>query len=213
MFEQSISKETKLVLEKIGRNDLAEKFYLAGGTALAIALGHRESIDLDWFCQTDFSNQEIKAKLSKLGNFKVISESEGTVNGLLDEVRVSFLRYQYKLIFPLVAMGRVKLADERDIAAMKIDAISSRGSKKDFIDIFFLLKKYSLEEIIGFFQKKYAEIDYNKLHILKSLVYFMDADEEPMPIMIQSINWEKVKKDIKEKVNKLVHPIRKGGAF
>lgn len=213
MFEQSISKETKLVLEKIGRNDLAEKFYLAGGTALAIALGHRESIDLDWFCQTDFSNQEIKAKLSKLGNFKVISESEGTVNGLLDEVRVSFLRYQYKLIFPLVAMGRVKLADERDIAAMKIDAISSRGSKKDFIDIFFLLKKYSLEEIIGFFQKKYAEIDYNKLHILKSLVYFMDADEEPMPIMIQSINWEKVKKDIKEKVNKLVHPVRKGGAF
>jgi len=204
MFKKSISQETKLVLEKIAQSDLGEKFYLAGGTALAMALGHRKSIDLDWFCQTDFSSQEIKAKLSKLGSFKVISESEGTLNGLLDKVRVSFLRYQYKLIFPLVVRGKIKLADERDIAAMKIDAISSRGSKKDFIDIFFLLKKYSLAELIGFFERKYTEIDYNRLHILKSLVYFRDADEEPMPIMTQKIKWEEVKKDIREKTNKLV---------
>jgi len=188
-------------LEKIRRSDLVEKFYLAGGTALAVQLGHRESIDLDWFCQTNFFNQEIKAKLSKLGNFQVVGESEGTINGLVDNVRVSFLRYQYKSLFPLVDFEKIKMADERDIAAMKIDAISSRGSKKDFIDIFFLLKKYSLEEIIGFFEKKYANINYNKLHILKSLVYFEEADNEPMPIMIQDISWEKVKKDIQEKVN------------
>jgi hypothetical protein len=201
MFKESISEETKLVLEKIRRSDLVEKFYLAGGTALAVQLGHRESIDLDWFCQTNFFNQEIKAKLSKLGNFQVVGESEGTINGLVDNVRVSFLRYQYKSLFPLVDFEKIKMADERDIAAMKIDAISSRGSKKDFIDIFFLLKKYSLEEIIGFFEKKYANINYNKLHILKSLVYFEEADNEPMPIMIQDISWEKVKKDIQEKVN------------
>ncbi|MDD5071713.1 MAG: nucleotidyl transferase AbiEii/AbiGii toxin family protein [Patescibacteria group bacterium] len=204
MLKKPINKKTRLVLEKISQSDLVEKFYLAGGTALAMALEHRESIDLDWFCQTGFSNQEIKAKLSKVGNFKVINESEGTVNGLVDEVRVSFLRYQYKLIFPLAAIGKIKLADERDIAAMKIDAISSRGSKKDFIDIFFLLKKYSLEELIGFFKRKYAEIDYNRLHILKSLVYFVEADNEPMPIMIKDVNWEEVKKEIGEKVNKLV---------
>lgn len=202
MFEESISQETKLVLEKISQSDLAEKFYLAGGTALALQLGHRQSIDLDWFCETDFSNQEIKSRLSKLGKFKITSESAGTVNGLLDNVRVSFLRYQYKLLFPLVALGKVKLADERDIAAMKIDAVSSRGSKKDFIDIFFLLNKYSLAEIVGFFEKKYAEIDYNKLHILKSLIYFTDADDEPMPMMLRNINWEQVKKGIQEKVNK-----------
>lgn len=201
MFKESISQETKLVLEKISQSDLVEKFYLAGGTALAIQLGHRESIDLDWFCQTDFSNQVIKAVLSQLGSFQITSESEGTINGLLDNVRMSFLRYQYKLLFPLVAMSKVKLADERDIAAMKIDAVSSRGSKKDFIDIFFLLKKYSLAEIIGFFEKKYSEINYNKLHILKSLVYFADADDEPMPIMIENIGWAEAKKDIKEKVN------------
>lgn len=201
MFKQSINQKTRLVLEKMSQSDLVERFYLAGGTALAIALGHRQSIDLDWFSQADFSNQEIKAKLSKLGVFQVIGESAGTVNGLLDNIRVSFLRYQYKLLFPLVAIAKVKLADERDIAAMKIDAISARGGKKDFIDIFFLLKKYSLEEIIGFFEKKYSEINYNKLHLLKSLVYFADADNEPMPTMIRTIDWEKVKQDIQIKVN------------
>lgn len=202
MFKESISQETKLVFQKISQSDLVEKFYLVGGTALAIQLGHRESIDLDWFCETDFFNQEIKIKLSKLGSFQVTSESAGTVHGLLENVRVSFLRYQYKLIFPLVDFEKIKIADERDIAAMKIDAISSRGSKKDFIDVFFLLKKYSLKEIIGFFEKKYSDINYNKLHILKSLVYFMDADDEPMPIMIQKVDWEEVKKDLKEGVNK-----------
>lgn len=201
MFKESISQETKLVLEKISQSDLADKFYLVGGTALAIQLGHRESIDLDWFGEMDFSNQEIKAKLSKLGDFQVISESEGTINGLLDNVKVSFLRYQYKTLFPLVDFEKIKMADERDIAAMKIDAVSSRGSKKDFIDIFFLLKKYSLEKVIGFFEKKYADINYNKLHILKSLVYFAEADNEPMPIMIRDIDWEEVKKNMREKVN------------
>lgn len=200
MFKESINQKTRPVLEKISQSDLVERFYLAGGTALAIALGHRESIDLDWFSQDDFSNQAIKAQLSKLGVFQIIGESEGTVNGLLDNVRVSFLRYQYKLLFPLVAAGKIKLADERDIAAMKIDAISSRGSKKDFIDIFFLLKKYSLAEMIGFFEKKYSGINYNKLHLLKSLVYFADADKEPMPIIIRTIDWKKVKQDIQAKV-------------
>jgi len=204
MFEESISQETKLVFQKISQSDLVEKFYLAGGTALAIQLGHRESIDLDWFCQTDFSNQEVKEKLSKLGDFQVAGEESGTVHGILNNVRVSFLRYKYKPIFPLLDFEKIKMADERDIAAMKVDAVSSRGSKKDFIDIYFLLKKYSLEEIIEFFEKKYSEIDYNKLHILKSLVYFTDAEDEPMPIMFKNVGWGEVKKDIKEKVNILL---------
>lgn len=107
-----------------------------------------------------------------------------------------------KLVLEKIAQS--DLVEERDIAAMKIDAISSRGSKKDFIDIYFLLKKYLLEELIGFFEKKYNDIDYNKLHILKSLVYFEDADNESIPIMIQNIDWEDVKQIIREKVNELL---------
>ncbi len=208
MFKESISQETKLVLEKIAQTDLVGGFYLAGGTALAIHFGHRKSIDLDWFCQSDFSNNKIKEKLSQLGNLQIISEEDGTINGVLDGVRVSFLRYKYKLMFPPVTLGKINLADERDIAAMKIDAMSSRGSKKDFIDIFFLLKRYTLEELVVFFEKKYEEINYNKLHILKSLVYFADADNEPMPIMIQQIDWETIKKDIRKKINGFVKKIQ-----
>ena len=202
MFEQSISHETRLVLEKIAKSDLAQNFYLAGGTALALQLGHRESIDLDWFSQTDFSNSVIKEKLPQLGKVEIIGEEEGTVNAVLDGVKLSFLRYRYPLVFPLVMFGKVKLADERDIAAMKIDAASSRGSKKDFIDIYFLLKKYSLAELIGVFEQKYKGITYNKLHILKSLVYFADADNEPMPVMIQRADWEEVKESLRDKINK-----------
>jgi len=100
--------------------------------------------------------------------------------------------------------GGIKIADEKDIACMKIDAISSRGSKKDFIDLYFLLEKYSLPELISFFEKKYSAIEFNKLHILKSLTYFKDAEDEPMPIMIKNTNWADVKKKIIKEANKIV---------
>lgn len=204
MFEPPISHETKLVLEKIAQSGLAKNFYLGGGTALALQLGHRQSIDLDWFSRAAFSNRDLKEELSRLGKLEVVGEEEGTVNALLDGVKLSFLRYRYPLAFPLVDFERIKLADERDIAAMKIDAASSRGSKKDFIDLYFLLKKYSLDHLIAVFQKKYEGIGYNQLHILKSLVYFEDAEKEPMPKMIQETDWKKVKRSIQDKVNEIM---------
>ncbi|MBI5306105.1 nucleotidyl transferase AbiEii/AbiGii toxin family protein [Candidatus Wolfebacteria bacterium] len=196
MYSKTINKQTKRVLDKIATTSLCNQFYLAGGTALAIELGHRKSIDLDWFSKKDFLNSEIKEILSKVGVFVLNSEADGTIHGVLDKVRVSFLRYKYNLLFPLISFENIQLADERDIASMKIDAISSRGSKKDFIDLYFLLKKYSLFELIGFFGKKYSGIKYNRLHILKSLTYFSDANNEPMPKMIESLEWEEVKKHI-----------------
>lgn len=201
MHQKTINKQTKRVFDKIATTPLRNQFYLAGGTALAIELGHRKSIDLDWFSKKDFSNSEIKEILSALGDFVLNSEAEGTIHGTLDKVRVSFLKYKYELLFPLISFGKIQLADERDIASMKIDAVSSRGSKKDFIDIYFLLQKYSLSKLIGFFEKKYSGVKYNRLHILKSMTYFSDADDEPMPRMIEPLKWEKVKKDISKKIH------------
>jgi hypothetical protein len=142
--------------------------------------------------------------MSGLGKLEIVGEEDGTLNAVLDGVKITFLRYRYPLLFPAVNFEKIALADERDIAAMKIDAASSRGSKKDFIDLYFLLKKYPLTELIGFFEQKYEGIEYNKLHILKSLVYFEDADLEPMPTMIQSADWEEVKETIQGKVNELM---------
>lgn len=204
MHSEVVSQQTKRVLEKVGQSELAPHFYLAGGTALALQIGHRQSIDLDWFSGHDFSNAQIKNSLSGLGVFELTNEAEGTIEGVMDQVRVSFFRYRYDLLFPLLGFEKIKLADERDIAAMKIDAISSRGSKKDFIDLYFLLEKYSLKELIEFFEKKYRDIKYNKLHILKSLVYFDDAENEPSPAMLKIVKWETVRETIKRKANEFL---------
>jgi hypothetical protein len=182
----------------------AKGFYLAGGTALAIQLGHRRSIDLDWFKKGSFSAPGIKSILSGLGKTEVISEDKETLNCLLDGVKISFFQYNYKQLFPLIEFNGFKMADERDIAAMKLSAISSRGGKKDFIDLYFLLKKYSLKEIIGFFENKYNGIKYNNLHLLKSLTYFEDADNEPMPIMIMPVDWDDVKRFVANEANDIL---------
>lgn len=204
MYKQTLAQNTERVLEKITASEAFTDFYLVGGTALALELGHRKSDDLDWFSAKPFSNDRIKRKLSELGEFQLTSEEQGTIHGVLDEVKISFLEYNYKMLFPFVRFENANLADERDIAAMKIDAVSSRGSRKDFVDIYFLLKKYSLPELIGFFEKKYENIQFNKLHILKSMVFFADAEAEPMPIMMQQADWEEIKRSMQEKTNGMV---------
>jgi len=200
MHPETINKKTESVLAKIKKLGWREEFYLAGGTALAIQLGHRESIDLDFFSRNDFSVEKIKETLSQIGNLSVDYEEEGTLSGVLDGVKISFFHYNYDQLFPLVNYGEVFLADERDIAAMKIDTVSSRGSKKDFIDIYFLLKRYSLAQLIAFFENKFKNIKYNKLHILKSLIYFSDAENEPLPRMLVAFDWKQAEKKIESEV-------------
>lgn len=204
MHEKSINKKTKLVLEKIEKSKFIKDFYLAGGTALAIQLGHRESIDLDFFSRQNFSVSDLEKELSSIGKYVLNKKDSRTLDGVLDGVKISFFHYGYDLIYPLINFNSIKIADERDIACMKLDAISSRGSKKDFIDIYFLLEKYSLSELISFFEKKYKNIEYNKLHILKSLAYFADAEDEPVPVMIKNIEWDEVKRKIIEEARKIV---------
>jgi hypothetical protein len=200
MHPETIDEQTMRVFEKIKKLDILKAFYLAGGTALAIEFGHRKSIDLDFFSKENFSSAELKKLLPEIGKVVVIGEEDGTLHCTVDGVKVSFLRYEYALLFPLVEFEGVLMADERDIAAMKIDAISSRGSKKDFFDLHVLLKKYQLQELVGFFQKKFNNIQYNMLHILKSLTFFADAEDDPMPMMLVDERWEDVKKVIVGKV-------------
>ena len=205
MYEKVINAKTKRVLESLDKIEVIKNFYLAGGTALALQLGHRKSIDLDLFSRKDFSIKELKIILSQMGRLKIYSEEERTLNANLNGVKISFLGYKYKMLFPLVKYGKdLKLASIQDIACMKIDAISNRGSKKDFIDFYFLLEKYSLKEILGFFDKKYSGIKYSQLHILKSLIYFQDAEEDPMPLMFESADWNEVKKELRKGVKEFV---------
>lgn len=140
MHEEALTQDTKRVLEALGSAGIVKDFYLAGGTALALYFGHRFSVDLDWFAK-DFSyTPSLRKELSNVGNLSVDSESTGTFNGSIDGVKVSFFRYPYPLIAPTeFYKENVALAGLPDIAVMKLDAIATRGTYKDFFDMFVLL--------------------------------------------------------------------------
>ncbi len=204
MHTEILAEDTRRVLDKIRATGVLSDFYMVGGTALALHYGHRKSIDLDFFSPKDFSLLHLKKSISQLGNYTLENEEPGTLDGILDQVKLTFLRYEYPLLFPLISYENILLADARDIGCMKLDAISSRGSRKDFIDLFVLLDNHTLAELFELFKKKYSGIQYNKLHIIKSLSYFEDAEEEPMPIMLRNISWEAVKEKITKEARALV---------
>jgi len=196
MHEEVLEPKTRRVFEKIKDIKILSKFYLAGGTGLTLQFGHRKSIDLDWFSFKELSTKELKEELKKIGRLKIDLEETDTLNCVLDGVRLSFFKYPYKVLFPFIKYKDINLADFRDIACMKIEAISSRGSKKDFIDLYFILEKISLKKLLNLFDKKYKNIEYNRLHILKSLSYFGEAEKQPLPVMLKEISWDAVKKNI-----------------
>jgi predicted nucleotidyltransferase component of viral defense system len=184
------------LFKELSKQSFIQDFYLAGGTSLALQIGHRRSIDFDFFTPLDFNTSILVNKLNTMGKYERGSEDKNTINGILDGIRISFFGYSYKMIDDVRIFTGIKLAGLKDIAAMKLEAIAGRGSRKDFIDMFFLLKKYSLEEIFSFHIEKYGVGLGNQYHHLKSLVYFEDAESDAMPVMIQSLNWDNVKKQI-----------------
>jgi hypothetical protein len=205
MFKQVLPPKTQETLEILNRNGIIHDFYLSGGTCCALYLGHRISQDLDFFTKNNFSATSLKANLNNLRAIKILSEDKNTLHCQLNQTRLSFLRYKYPLVKPFNFLNKAKISSLLDVLCTKLDTISSRGSKKDFIDLYFALKikKFTLKQIIKAFKKKYRGIDYNLLHILKSLVYFESADREVMPKMIKPIKWRGVKKFFINEVHKL----------
>ena len=171
-------------------------FYLAGGTGLALQIGHRQSLDFDFFIPRDFKTPDIIKVLVRLGSYERDNEEMNTVNGTLNKVRISFFGYKYRILDEFRMHNNIRIAGLRDISAMKLEAIAGRGSKKDFIDMFFLLKHFTIEEIFDFHKDKYGIGLNNQYHHLKSLVYFADAEHEAMPVMIKPLYWSDVKKEI-----------------
>lgn len=190
------------VLDRFTAAPVLDEFYLAGGTGLALTLGHRRSRDFDFFSRNLFDEnlllQKIKNPLS------VTSKASHTLHLDIDGIKVTFLGYSYPLLFPASEFNGVKAADVRDIARMKIDAISSRGAKRNFIDLYTVARKFGLAELIKLFDQKHAGTHYNRVHILKSLTYFDDAESEPMPDMTTHVTWEMVKGFFLSEVPKLL---------
>lgn len=174
---------------------------LVGGTGLSLQIGHRESTDIDLFGNIEF-DIEHKEILNRIGTIIPIKQSKVINIFSIDSVKVDFVKYRYPLLEPPIIIDGIRLASIKDIAAMKLNAITGRGSRKDFIDLYFILKQFSFEEIFNFYNEKYD--DGNLLLVYKSLIYFVDADSQKMPVMHIDIEWDEIKSVISEKLNKVI---------
>lgn len=194
----TVESRTLELLKAITLSPLFSQARLVGGTSLALQLGHRKSVDLDFFGCIESEAEEIKETLRDIGQLSVIKESKHIKIYLLDGVKVDFVDYKYDWIDTPLYEDGICLASMRDIAAMKINAVEGRGTKKDFIDIYFLLKKFSLKQILDFYSQKYPEN--SMFRALMSLTYFEDADPQIAPEMLIPVSWEEIKDTIYDAV-------------
>ena len=204
MFEETLIKGGQEALALLGQSKFLKDAYMAGGTAAALQLGHRISVDFYFFTNKKFIPRSFSFKLAKLGSFSQEQVSKGTLLGKFMGVKFSLFDYKYPLLFPVKNYCSLNLADIRDIAAMKVDAIASRGARRDFIDLYFICKAgHSLQDIFYFYNKKYHVLESNYIHLQKSLVFFQDAELEEMPRMINSVIWEDVKRYFEKELKKI----------
>lgn len=207
MFEKVLFGKTKSILALLGKSSLLHNAYLAGGTACALHLGHRISYDLDFFTPKRFRASLLTKKIKEIGRFELDRTAWGTILGRFGEIRFSLFYYSYPLLFAPEDFEGVKVADLRDLAAMKIAAIAERGTKRDFIDLYAICQKISLKAAVFFYDQKYRELASNLVHIIKSLAYFEDAEKDVMPKMLISFSWREVKKFFINEQKKLAKKI------
>ena len=198
-FHRSVLSEEQFeVLVKIGQTASKLDFYLAGGTALAIYFGHRRSVDLDWFTPTPLADPLNFAQLLRDEQvpFQTDTTMRGTVYGTVGNVRTSFIEYRYPLLQPPAFWkeGHCELASLDDLACMKLSAVAQRVLRKDFIDLFELVRRYlPLPDLLVLYRQKY-QVE-NILPVLVGLAYFDDAETEPDP-PLWPVGWDEVKRQI-----------------
>jgi len=193
MFKDAIDNKLLLLIEKFSKiEEITEKFYLAGGTALTLQLGHRRSEDLDLFCMIGWEGDLVENIILELNGKVLVSEAR-TIHSLINEFKVSFFFYPYKVLDPFIYYGDLKIASVADIGCMKAVAISQRAEKKDFFDLMEILQQYRPSQLKTMFLEKYGKERINCYHILKSFFYFADVEEAPDPISLNNTTWEQVK--------------------
>jgi predicted nucleotidyltransferase component of viral defense system len=192
--KQAVKPELLELLEQLMLVDEFTHFNLVGGTALALYEGHRLSVDIDMFGRSDIDTDKFTDILKEKGETIILSQSPKILIFSINGIKVDFVDYNFELLEPLTIIEGIRLVSKKDIAAMKLNAIAGRGSKKDFFDAFQLLNEFTLTEMLTFYSQKYP--NGSEFMVLKSMLYFDDAENEPDPLMIIPISWEDVKERI-----------------
>lgn len=192
LYRETVNPTTWGLVKELMSLSALEDFSLAGGTALALRKGHRISDDLDLFTRVAFDPELIKSSLSNHFGEDISWQFEKgfSLSALIKSIKVDFLRHDYPVL-EYSESESIRMLSNQDIAAMKLNAVAKRGSKKDFFDIYELLQEYGLKEILSFFSDKYKQSDTG--YVLRSLTYFEDAELEAPLKMMKPYDWDKVK--------------------
>lgn len=208
MFIETLPESTRQGLARLGAQKITRGFYLAGGSALALRLGHRISVDLDFFTPRSFDALALVRRLAKAGKFTQEQRKKDTLLGTFDQVKISFFRYSYPLIAENETVLNTAIVSVFDIGAMKLDAIGTRGKKRDFIDLYFICRAgHSLMDVVGWYREKYKSVDVNLIHYIKALTYFEEAESDPMPRMLKRVAWSQVKRFFEKEAPPLLQKI------
>lgn len=185
---------TKKVFEWLRHQSFIEQFYLAGGTAIALYFGHRQSQDLDFFTSDSFNPDILMRQLMEFGKWQTTKHLPDTLVGELNKAKLSFFKIPDKPIRTLIHIDSLRIADLLDLALMKIMAISDRGTKRDFIDMYVLCHRFMpLDDLMEKLSEKYGSWSYNLTHILLSIGYFEDAEKDEPPPMFEQLPWKDIK--------------------
>ena len=194
MFSETISSGHSGLLEIISKaKDINDNFYLAGGTALALQLGHRKSFDLDFFSHDDFNVDDMAFNLSKNLGATINSTGDNTLYATIDNIKTFFISFKYKILKDFVKFSNVKLASFEDIACMKCSAISQRAEKKDFYDLYEILKRLQPIELRNLLTEKFDSNGFNPYYMALTFFYFDEVEKSPEPISLNGTTWKIVK--------------------
>ncbi len=191
---ETIDSPTLVLLNRIMQMPEFSGLNLVGGTSLALQIGHRKSIDLDLFGHIELDDYGFVNVLSRFESVQLINKTANIKTYLINQIKVDFVNYPYSWLQPYQTIDGIRLAAKSDIAAMKLSAITGRGTKKDFIDLAFLLKEFPLEMMFRYYHQKFP--DGSEFMVLKSLTYFEDAEKDHLPVMLKKIDWETIKSEI-----------------
>lgn len=207
MFLEALPDHVKRLLKQLGQFPTVAPFYLAGGSAVALHLGHRISVDLDFFIAQDdyYEAGPLIQDLQNVGRLIIRQQGRGTLNATLDETHISFFVYPYPLLEELHTLWEVQVAGLLDLALMKLAAIGQRGRKRDFVDLYHICRsKYTLCDLLSRMPEKFPKVTYPSYHLLRSLTYFADAEPDPMPLMLVTLDWAEVKRFFEHEVKRLM---------
>lgn len=205
LYKETVDKDTLDLLTKLQQKEYLKGFHLVGGTSLSLRIGHRKSDVIDIFSNLEFDERALLENLTFDFPFRLFYSSKNTLKGGIGNVKIDILARRYPLINEPEVIEGISMLSIQDVIAMKINAITTSGQRvKDFIDIYFLLEKYSIGEMGSFYSKKYSQ--YNEVNVLKSLTWFEDIDMSDWPLILKDpgLDIGMVKKRIVSETNRYI---------